>query len=444
MFVTAALLLASPVGAVADGVLAVKGGKVVTMAGDPIVGGTVLIKDGKIAAVGKDVAIPTEAKVIDATGKVVLPGFVDVHSSRGSDQPNERNANVANLTILDALDPSQEYFEECRRNGVTTIAAAPGDATMFGQQASIVKSFGGYVDEMVVKRNFAIKISLRPTADRSRMSQLAAIRKELSAAREIMQKDAESKAPAGKADGNKADAKKPDEKKSETGKSEAKTETKSEAPAATPQQEVLIRALKGELRVYVACEKAMDVPQALKLVADFKLKAILVLGEETYKAANLVARSGLPIVLDPTLAFWETDPRTGEDRHIVIPRLYAQLKAPVCFQTTGFAAGTLFRASDLPATVGTNYLWFQAATAIKHGMSEADALKAITIQPATWLGVEKLVGSLEVGKDGDLAVLSGDPFKFDTWVDYTVIGGSVAYERAKDKKLEQLLTPKKD
>ena len=89
--------------------------------GPPIDGGIVLIRNGKIEAVGKDVAIPSDAKVIDATGKVVVPGFIEAHSSRGMDQSNETNPNVPFLSVVDAIDPSQDYFEECRRNGITTV-----------------------------------------------------------------------------------------------------------------------------------------------------------------------------------------------------------------------------------------------------------------------------------------------------------------------------------
>src|ERR1700682_5709226 len=112
--------------------VAIKGGRILPVAGPPIDGGVVLINKGKIEAVGKDVAIPADAKVIDATGKVVVPGFIEAHSIRGMDQANEANPNVPFLSVVDAIDPSQDYFEECRRNGVTTVAVVPGNNTMFG------------------------------------------------------------------------------------------------------------------------------------------------------------------------------------------------------------------------------------------------------------------------------------------------------------------------
>lgn len=448
--------VAAPSPASAQNAVAIKGGKVVTMKGDAIPNGVVLIRDGKIVEVGKDVVIPTEARVIDATGKVVMPGFIDVHSPRGVEQSSERSSNTPFLSVIDSLDPAHEYFEECRRNGVTAIAAVPGDDTMIGSQAAVIKTAGTYIDQMVLKRRFAVKISLKPTADRSRMSQLAALRKEFDAAKTFIEEESERKAEgAKKKDGDKKEgAPKEGEKKEdkkEEKKEEQKEAPKSEAtktpppatPVATPQIDALVKVLKGELKVYIYCENAMDVPQALKLVRQYNLKAILCLGPNTYKAARAAVQSGLPIVLDPQLVFWETDPRTGEDRQIALPKIYYDLEATFAFQTTGIQGGNLFRAPSLPPTVGTNYLWFQAATAVKYGLPEQKALEAMTTVPAQWLGVDSFVGTLEKGKDGDVVILSGDPLKLATWVDATLVNGSVVYERSKDKKLEQLLQPKK-
>src|SRR5262245_18735660 len=351
----------------AQNAVAIKGGKVLTMAGDPIEGGVVLIRDGKIVGVGKDVQIPTEYRVIDAAGKVVMPGLVDVHAPRGVEQASERNSNTPFLSVIDALDPALEYFEECRRQGVTTIAAVPGDDTMIGSQAAIVKTAGTFIDQMVLKRRFAVKISLKPTAERSRMSQLVGIRKELDLAKNFMEEEADRKAEAGKKGADKAGEKKepPKEEKKEEKKSEASNAPPPASPQATPLIDSLTKVLKRELKVYVYCENAMDDPQALKLIRDYTLNAILCLGPNCHKAARTAAASGLPIVLDPNLVYWETDPRTGEDKQIVLPQIYQSVGAKFSFQTTGFQGANLFRAAPLPPTVGTNYLWFQAATAVK-------------------------------------------------------------------------------
>src|SRR5438128_202285 len=167
--------------------LAIKGGRILAVSRAPIDGGVILIRDGKIEAVGKDVAIPSDCRVLDAAGKVIMPGFIEAHSSRGMDQANERNDNVPFLSVVDSIDPGQEYFEDCLRNGVTTVAIVPGNDTMIGGQAAIIKTAGTYVDQMIVKRHAGLKLSLRSPAGRSRMSHLAALRKELDAARDSLQ-----------------------------------------------------------------------------------------------------------------------------------------------------------------------------------------------------------------------------------------------------------------
>src|SRR5439155_9874460 len=182
-------VLAAAAGVPAQEQLAIKGGRILPVAGSPIDSGVILIRDGKIQAVGKELAIPSDYRVIDASGRVVLPGFIEAHSSRGMDQANERNNNVPFLSVIDAIDPGHDYFEDCRRNGVTTVALVPGDDTMIGGQAAIIKTAGTYVEQMIVKRQAGIKISLRPATGRSRMGHLASLRKELEAARDAVPDD---------------------------------------------------------------------------------------------------------------------------------------------------------------------------------------------------------------------------------------------------------------
>jgi imidazolonepropionase-like amidohydrolase len=439
--VAVTLLILTPL-AMAQEQIAIKGGRIISVSQPPIERGVILIREGRIQAVGKDLAIPSDYKVIDATGKVIMPGFIEAHSSRGMDQANERNNNVPFLSVMDAIDPGQEYFEDCRRNGVTTVAIAPGDDTMIGGQAAIIKTAGAIVDQMVVKRNAGVKISLKPGIGRSRMSQLASLRKELNAARDAIQEEYDKPKVAGAGAGSDDDG--------DNGDLSVDDPTQQQPPAGEGgapdsaadgpvRREALIRLLKGELAAYIYCELAMDVPQAIKLTKEYNLKTTLVLGHLAYKAAKQVAASKLPIVVDATLVFWETDPRTGDDRKVVIPKVYKEAGVPLTFQVTGIAGGTLFRAPDLPPTLGSNYLWYQAATAVKYGLSVNEALESITLRPAKLLGIDKQAGSIEPGKDADLVILTGDPLHVATWVQSTLVRGKVVYEREKNRKLQQLL-----
>ena len=426
--------------------MAVKGGRIITGSGPAIENGVILVRNGKIEAVGKDLPIPSEAKVVDATGRVIVPGFVEAHSSRGMDQSNESNPNVPFLSVIDAIDPSQEYFEDCRRNGVTTVAIVPGNNTMFGGQAAIIKTTGTIVDDMIVKRSAGIKISLKPVGDRNRMGHLATIRKELDAARLAVNSEKKPDTKVAAAEGvteidTAATGDEPPLQQRRNQQRGGGRQVNNEGSDAALVREALTKLIKGDALAFIYCDLAMDVPQAIKLAQEYKLKAVLVLGQDCYKAARLIAAAKLPAVLEPTLVFWETDPRTGEDKQVILPKVYRDAGVPVTFQVSGMAAGNLFRSPNLPPTVGTNYLWYQAATAVKYGMPIAEALTAITQRPADTLGVGKLVGSIEVGKDADFAILTGDPLKLDTWVDKTVIGGKVVYERDQDRKLKNLLKP---
>ena len=407
--------------------LAIKGAKIITMTGEPIENGTIIFRDGRIVDVGADLKVPVEAKVIDATGKIVMPGIVEAHSSSGMSQANESNPLVPYVSVLDSIDPMNSYFKEARRNGVTSVAITPGNSTMIGGQAAVIKTSGEFLDEMILKPDAGVKISLRPIRG-SRMSHLSRLRKAL--------KDAKKK--LDKKDGKKDDKKKDDDKKvaKKDGKADSKKETakkddKKSTPAR-PESELdkaMFKLLEGELPAIIYCDKAMDVGQALRLIEEFKLEAKLVLGRECHKAAEQVAKSGLPVILDSTLVFWEEDPRTKEETKIILPQLFGEYNVKFVCQVRRSAA----------ATLGNNYLWYQAATCVKYGMEEQEALESLTTLPSKFLGVDKLVGSIEKGKDGDVVILSGDPLKIDTWVEKTLVNGVVVYDREEDKQLMRLL-----
>jgi imidazolonepropionase-like amidohydrolase len=420
--------------------LAIKGAKIVTLAGDPIENGVIVIRDGKIEAVGANVSIPIEAHVIDATGKVVMPGFIDAHTSDGLNEANERNEVVPFLSVVDSINPVLDYFEESRRNGVTTAAIVPGNSTIIGGQAAILKTAGQYVDDMIVKRNAGIKISLRP-ASGTRMSQLARLRRELDKAKIALEKKKsgeEAKPEAATPEAPKpADAPKPEGTPPEGGDASAPA---SATPSATDAEnvakgtEAMLAVIEGKLPVFLYCDTAMDVSAGKQLVEEYKLNAIFVLGRDCYKAAKLLSDRKQPVILDKNLVFWETNPRTRKDEKIILPKIYREANVPFVFQTS--------EGSLRSTTTSSSYLWYQAAIAVKHGTPEIDALKSLSLVPAQLLGIQDVVGSIEVGKDADLVVLTGDPLRLSTWVDKTIIHGKVVYDKSSDQKLKRLLSPK--
>jgi imidazolonepropionase-like amidohydrolase len=374
-----------------DSVVAIQGARVIPVSGPELEAATILIRGGRIDAVGKDLEIPFDARVIDGSKKVVIPGLIEAHSSRGTDRPNERLASVPFVSTFDSINPVEPYFEDSLRQGITTLCVMPGNDTMIGGQGCVVRPTGVTVESMMVVRNVGMKISLRPRAGVSKMAHIAALRKELAEAAELV------KDPKAEAD---------------------------------PRREPMSRLLKGLIPAFVYCPTASDVHRAIELSESAGFKIKLVLGRDGWKASSEIARKGLEAILDPELEYWETD----EELHDEIRRCGAEAPAKagvkIAFQT------------DAPPG-GTAYLWYQAATAVKNGLGRAEALRAITLAPAEILGLGSRLGSIEKGKDANLVVLTGDPLDSQTWVETVLIEGKVVYERSKDEKLRRILELKK-
>jgi imidazolonepropionase-like amidohydrolase len=387
-----ALLALTAVGAVPeDAAIAIKGARVIPVSGPELENAVILVRGGKIEAVGKDLEIPWDARVIDGSKKVVMPGFVEAHTFRGTDRPNERLASVPFVSTFDSINPVDPFYEDALRQGVTTLGVMPGNDTMIGGQGCAVRPVGVTTESMMLVKNVALKISLKPRPGLSRMAHLAALRKELQEAAETLK-----------------------DKKSE--------------PDA--RREPLARLLKGLLPAFVYCPTASDILRAMELAETYKFKAKLILGRDGWKAAAEIAKKGYEVVLDPELEYWETD----EERHEELRRFGGEAPAKAGLR---FA----FQTDALPH--GSSYLWFQAATAVKNGLSRAEALRAATLSPAEILGLGSRIGSIEKGKDANLVVLTGDPLDAQSWVDLVLIEGKTVYERAKDEKLKRVLEVKK-
>ncbi len=427
-------LLACQTVAFAVGPLAIQNATIITVSGERIEGGTVLVRDGIIEAVGTDVVIPGEALVLDGSGKVVMPGIIDAHNASGMSQANEQNDFVPFLSVVDSIDPISSYFEECRRNGITTAAVVPGNSTLIGGKSAIVKTSGQYVNDMLVRRDSALKLSLRPVRG-NRMSQMAQLRKEFTKAQKALEDQEQEEDEESDEDEDQSQEQSADDEQDEGNDEDADNDNDQDRQGSAENEglEALKLAVQGKLPVYIYCEMAMDCVAAQKLADEFNLDAILVLGQNCYKAADVLAKSEKHVILDPTLVFWETNPRTRQDERIALPAIYEEKGVPYIFQTSSASA---------TGTLGSSYFWYQAATAVKHGASEQSALAKLTLEPAKLLGIDASVGSIEVGKEADLIVLTGDPLSISTWVEFTIVGGEVVYDRSEDEKLERLLSPK--
>lgn len=387
--------------------IAIEAGKVITIAGADIQDGIVLVEDGTITAVGKGLEIPWDAFVIDAKDQTVMPGFVLAHTSNGLDVANENVPTVPFLSTADSIDPMSQFFEDSLRDGVVAMLVLPGENTLLGGTGTIVSPHGRTVEDMLVKHYVGLKISLRPTRGASRMSHMQRLRRYMEELAHYRSEYAERE-------------------------KEAKEEKKPFDEEIDPKRQSMIDLLDGKLVAYIYCDIAADVPKAIEIVDTYKLKAVLVVSPDCYKAAALVAKGKLPVVLDPQLTVWETNEETNAEEMKVVPQIFDKAKVKFALQNE-------------MSSYGQRYLWYQAATAVKYGMNRAEALKSITLYPARFIGVEDRFGSVEKGKEANLIFLTGDPLDAQTWVDKVMLAGRIVYEKDKDERLKKLLEkPKKE
>ncbi len=399
VFITGSMVYAAPV----RKKLAVEAGRIITIAGKDIKNGVILIEDGTIKAVGTDVEIPWDAFVIEAKDQVVMPGFVMAHTSSGLDRANENMPEVPFISTFDSIDPISTFFEDSLRDGVVAMLVLPGNNTLLGGTGTIVKPYGRTVEEMLIKRYTGLKISLRPSRNTSRMGHMQRFRRYVSELKDYLEDYEQRKADA-------KDEKKPFDEEIDVTK------------------QSMVDLLNKKLTAFIYCDRAADVPKAIEIQKTHDLNTVLVLGPDCYKAVDLIAKSKLPVVLDSQLIIWETNEQTNEEEMKVIPIIFHKAGVKFAFQTD-------------TSQYGRRYLWYQAATAVKHGMKRIEALKSITLYPAQFIGIGDRLGSIETGKEATMLFLTGDPLDAQSWVDRVMIAGEIVYERAKDERLKKLLEP---
>lgn len=381
--------------------VAIHAGKIIPITGTDIQNGTILVEDGTITAVGKDIETPWDAFVMQAEDKVVMPGFVLAHTSDGLDRRNENVPEVPFLSTFDSIDPLSSFFEDSLRDGVVAILVLPGNNTLLGGTGTVVSPHGRTVEDMLVRRYTGLKISLEPTGNTNRMGHAQRFRRYMDELKEYLEER----------DRRKEDAEK---------------EKKPFGDEIDPRKQPMVDLLEGRLTAFIYCGVAADVPKAIEIVEHHKLKAVLVLNPDCYKAASLIAQKKLPVVLDPELIVWKTNEEQNEEERKVVPIIFHKAAVKFAFQTD-------------TSRYGRRYLWYQAATAVKYGMSRAEALKSITLYPAQFVGIDDRFGSIETGKEANLIFLTGDPLDAQTWVDTVMLAGEVVYEKDKDDRLKKLL-----
>ncbi len=402
--------------------LALQGGRIISVTGPDIEQGTLLMEHGKITAIGKDVKIPYDAMVVDVAGKVLFPGIFSPHTSQGLDRANENLSVAPFLDVYDAIDPSKMSFEDALRDGVLAVHMIQGNSCVIGGLSRLVHPIGLTPDEMTIQGSIALKMCTSPKPQSDRMSQMASMRGAFVDLDQYL--------------GNLAEKRYEDELKKEKKKIEVSPDQARKLGRklirdqdCDDKHRNLFKLTQGRLAAWIYCGAATDVAPAIAIAKanGFLDKTVFVLGTDAYRAVKELKAVKRPVVLSETLMDQRRDPITGELQETFAPKVIHD-------------AGLVFALQpNRTASLGERYLGYQAARCVRHGIPRRKALAAITINPARMLGVGDRLGSLEVGKDAYVVVLSGDPLDFNSWVEKAYVRGVLAYDRTEDVRLKKLL-----
>ncbi len=382
--------------------LAIINGEIHTAQNKEPLRGTILVQDGKIAAIG-DVNLPPEADVIDAAGAAIYPGFIDPHTHLGVSEQglgwegrdyNEMTDPVtAHLRALDAINPEEDGYREAVEAGITTVMCAPGSANILGGSTVVLKPGGGLLHQRVLRANAGIKAALGENPKRvysgakkapsTRMASAAILREALVAAQNYQNKLERAGGDADK------------------------------LPPRDLKAEALLPVLKKEVPLRMHAHRADDIATALRIAKEFEINLTLEHASEAHFLLDKVAQSGFPAIVGPSLG--------------TPGKVETQKKTLDTVKILSEAGVTVALTTDHPVLNIYQLLHAAAAVVRETGMDEYDVLRLITINAAQILGVDQRVGSIEVGKDADLVIIEGHPFDYLSRVLYTIIDGQVIY-----------------
>lgn len=391
--------------------IAIVNGKIHTITHGTLEEGVILIEDGKIKAVGKDVKVPEGAEVIDAKGKTVTPGLIDAHSHlavfgepsvwANADGNETSDPITPQIRGIDSLNPQDPAIPDVLAGGVTAVYTGPGSANIVGGTGFVMKLRGRTVEEMVIPGTEGMKMALgenpkrvygegQKKAPKTRMGNAAVLREALQKAQNYLCKVEKAK------------------EKAEKGENAS-------PPDRDLKLEALARVLKGEMMARIHAHRADDIMTAIRVLEEFNIKYVIEHCTEGYKIADVLAAKKIKATVGPLLM--SRGKMEIIDTSLANPGILAKAGVKVAIQcdTSG----------------NTKWLGLHAGLAVREGMCPEEGLKSITINAAEILGIDDRMGSIEPGKDADLVIWSGHPFCTMTVAERVFIDGKMVHERTR-------------
>lgn len=373
---------------------AITNARIVPITSPPFTG-TLLATDGVITAVGPELTIPEGVERIDAHGAWLLPGLIDAHvhlgmhpegeDSSGTDVNEMTDPNMAAVRAIDAIDPFDPGFDDALAGGITTVNVNPGSGNPIGGQTVAIHTHGRWIDEMVLRAPSGIKSALGENPKRIYGGKGKTPSTRLGTAMVIREAFIEAQNYMAAADPAKRDAK----------------------------LEALAMVLRREIPWRQHAHRTDDVATALRLAEEFGYELVLDHGTEAHVLADVVAARNLPVLIGPLFTTKSKVELRG--RSLANPRRLAEAGVEISIIT------------DHPV-IPINFLIHQCTLAVKEGLDPDTALRAVTINPARVLGLAQRLGSLEVGKDADVVLWSGDPLNVLSRALRVWIGGKTVME----------------
>lgn len=390
--------------------IALKGGRIITISDGVISNGTILIDQGKIKAVGKNIKIPKNADVVDISGKVVMPGLIDAMTYYGI-APEDLNETLKpispELRIIEAYYPFGNFgdgsgkirSDDLLSGGITTIYIAPGDATILGGQGAVVQTAAPSFDEMILQAPSAIDITLGSKPGKinrkdnrtpvTKMAAISQLRETFIKAQEYLNKD--------------------------------------DNPRNLSMESIGLM-LDRKIPVRIQANSPGDIRSAMNLASEFKFDLIIDGGASSDMYIDEIVRKKIPVILGPV-----SHPYISGDE---IPELseYPSIDEGLAGRLdkggvkVGFGSYS-YGLGSLAKGITGKWLLIDAAISTGYGMSEESVLRSLTLSAAEILNIENQVGSIEVDKKADLIVLNGDPLSIKTWVEQVYISGSLVYSK---------------